>query len=365
MNNRKPIKINKWLIPFSWFYGSAVSIRNKFFKWGIYKRKEYPIPIICVGNISVGGTGKTPHTEYFINLLKEKYKVAVLSRGYKRKTDGFILSTMESTAKEIGDEPYQIKQKFGDQIIVAVDKNRCNGIEELLALKNPPQVIIMDDGFQHRYVKPSYTIILSDYNRPIYEDKLLPAGRLREPARYLRQANDIIVTKCPESLLPLEYRLIGHDFNPFAFQGLYFTTFKYKELAPLFPREDSKNLKLRELKNKSVLLVTAIASSKPLKEKLSENSSHLSTMQFADHYTFEKKDLKAIMSKFNKIDSDNKIIVVTEKDAGKLRSIKDFEDDLKPYFYYLPIEVSFLQKEHQEELNHKILEHVRKNTRNK
>lgn len=358
----KPVHIKKWLLPISWLYGFGVCIRNKFFKWGIYKQQEYHIPIICVGNISVGGTGKTPHTEYLVKLLKDKYRVAVLSRGYKRKSNGFILSTIESTVKEIGDEPYQIKQKFPD-IIVAVDAKRRRGIEQLLALDNPPEVIILDDGFQHRYVKPSYTIVLTDFNRPIYEDKLLPAGRLREPVSKLSLANDIIITKCPEMLQPIETRIITKDIDAFPYQGLYFTTFYYKQLKPIFPCNEVENITLNELKNKHVLLVTGIASPKPLLDKLSEYTSKVDTMIFDDHHAFTSSNIKSIISKFNKIDSKNKLIIVTEKDAIKFKSLK-VDDEFKSYFYYLPIEVSFLDNCLQAEFDQKILDHVKNYKRN-
>lgn len=363
MKLKKPIHINYWLLPVSYLYGFVICIRNNFFKWGILKQKEYPIPIICVGNISVGGTGKTPHTEYLVSLLRDKYKVAVLSRGYKRKSSGFILSTAESTAKEIGDEPYQIKQKFKD-IILAVDSDRRRGIEKLLALDSPPEVIILDDGFQHRYVKPSYIVILSDYNRPIYEDRLLPAGRLRESTHYLRYASDILVTKCPDAILPLEYRLMQHDYDPYPFQGLYCTKFGYKSLVPVFESDNSKSIDLNRLKSKSVLLLTAIASTKSLESKLNEYVKHMEAIKFPDHHSFSKQDLKKAISKFNKIENEDKIIVVTEKDASKLKSSKIVPEEMKSYFYCLPIEVSFLDGDHQKEFEQKILKHVEEYKRN-
>ena len=176
------IKINEWLLPVAWLYGIGVRIRNELFEMGILKSQSYDIPVISVGNITVGGTGKTPHTEYLIRLLRKKHKVAVLSRGYKRKSKGFILATPETPMPTIGDEPYQMKQKFPD-VYVAVDKNRRRGIERLCDEQIAPgtEVILLDDAFQHRYVKPGINILLVDYHRLICDDKLLPAGRLREP----------------------------------------------------------------------------------------------------------------------------------------------------------------------------------------
>jgi len=358
MITHKPLHIKKWLTPVSYLYGLGVSLRNNFFKWGIHSQKEYNIPVICVGNISVGGTGKTPHTEYLVRLLKNKYKVAVLSRGYKRKTNGYILSTIDNTIAEIGDEPYQIKQKFPD-IIVAVDKKRTRGIENLLALASPPDVIILDDGFQHRFVKPSYSIILSDFNRPVYEDKLLPAGRLRESADRLRQATDIIITKCPEVLQPIDIRIISKDVNAFPYQGLYFTTFVYSKLQPIFNSGRIEGLELKSLRNKHVLLVTGIASPKPLLDKISEYAHKVDSIVYGDHHKFTNGNLKHILSKFNKINTDDKIIIVSEKDAIKFKSLK-IKDEVKFFFYYLPIEISFLDNDYKSEFDKKILEHVEK-----
>ena len=174
------IKIHKWLYPLSFLYGAGVALRNKLFDWGYLRSKSFDVPVICIGNIAVGGTGKTPHTEYLIKLLHREYQVAVLSRGYKRRTKGYILSTPESNVRSIGDEPFQIKSKFPD-IRVAVDEDRCHGIEQLCTLDNPPvEVVLLDDAFQHRYVKAGFNILLTDYHRLFCDDALLPAGRLRE-----------------------------------------------------------------------------------------------------------------------------------------------------------------------------------------
>ena len=172
------IKTNKWLLPLSWLYGLAVKTRNTMFEMGILKTRSFQIPVISVGNITVGGTGKTPHVEYLVRLLKEQFHVAVLSRGYKRKSKGFIKAGMQTTMLEIGDEPYQMKQKFTD-VTIAVDKNRCHGIDMLTEQDKKLDVILLDDAFQHRYVKPGINILLVDYHRLIIYDKLLPAGRLR------------------------------------------------------------------------------------------------------------------------------------------------------------------------------------------
>lgn len=362
--DHKPVHINKWLLPFSWLYGFVVFIRNKFFKWGILKQRSFDIPVISVGNLTVGGTGKTPHIEYLVDLLKDEFRVAVLSRGYKRKTSGFVLATSESNSKEIGDEPLQIKQKF-PKVIVAVDENRCRGIDKLLALpeKEKPQVILLDDGFQHRYVKPSLSILLTDFNRPFFEDKLLPAGRLREPASYSELANMILVTKCPEDLKPIDLRILTHEVNPFPYQDLLYTTLAYKQLVPVF-KHNLPKINLSALKNKEVLLVAGIASPDLLVEKIKVNSKKLETMIFPDHHNFSKKDISDINNKLKKLNESERIVVVTEKDAVRLISLsKQISDEVKICLYSLPIEVSFVAEEDQEMFNTKIIEHVRKNPR--
>lgn len=355
MIKHEPVRIQKWLLPFSWLYGLIVYIRNKFFDWGILKHEEFDIPVICIGNLTVGGTGKTPHTEYLIHILKDKYRVGVLSRGYKRKSKGFVLANANSTSLNLGDESFQIKNKFPD-VIVAVDSNRKRGIKKMLALDKPPQVILLDDAFQHRYVKPSYTIILSDFNRPAYEDTLLPAGRLREPFSALGNANMIIVTKCPADLQPIDYRIISHDINAFPFQELYFTHFKYKVLQPLF-KDKASEKPLNYLKEKDILLVTGIASPKMILKKLSEYTDSVNIIEYSDHYNFKSKDIKYISNRFRNTVSDSKLILVTEKDATRLILRDDIEDDIKESIYYLPIEVSFLDKE--DDFKEKIYKHIR------
>ncbi len=360
MIKNEPVHINKWLLPLSWLYGLIIYTRNKFFDWGILKHEEFDIPVICVGNITVGGTGKTPHIEYLISILQEKYRVGVLSRGYKRKSHGFVLATSDSTSLQIGDESFQIKQKYPD-VIVAVDGNRRRGIKELLGLDNPPEVILLDDAFQHRYVKPSYTVLLSDFNRPVYEDVLLPAGRLRESASSMTNANMIIVTKCPLDLQPIDYRIISHDINAFPYQRLYFTTLRYKELKAVYDTS-LPGLALESLKGKDILLVTGIASPKMIQKKLAEYTDKVETITYSDHYNFKARDIKHITNTFENIHSDNKLILVTEKDATRLVLREDISEDIKKQLFYLPIEVVFMDKDN--DFKEKIYKHVRENTRN-
>ena len=219
------IKIREWLLPIAWLYGIGVRIRNWLFDTNILKSKSYDIPVISVGNITVGGTGKTPHTEYLIRLLEKRVKVAVLSRGYKRKSKGFVLATADTPMQDIGDEPFQMKEKFPN-IYVAVDKDRRHGIEKLCDGQTAPGtgVVLLDDAFQHRYVKPGLNILLVDYHRLICDDKLLPAGRLREPQAGKDRANIVIVTKCPPDIKPMGFRVIKKNLKLFPYQALYFST---------------------------------------------------------------------------------------------------------------------------------------------
>lgn len=362
MINIPSIHINKWLLPLSWLYGVAVYFRNKFFDCGILKQEDFDIPVICVGNLTVGGTGKTPHTEFLVKILEKKYRVGVLSRGYKRQSDGFVLATGNSTSKEIGDEPFQIKNKYPNAI-VAVDGNRRRGIRKMLALETPPEVILLDDAFQHRYVKPSYTIILSDYNRPVYEDVLLPAGRLREPASRLQKADTIIVTKCSGNIQPIDFRIISHNINAYPYQGLFFTTLAYQGLKRVFG-DQSREYPLENLANKDVLLVTGIASPKTLLKKLSEYTDKVEAINYPDHHNFKEKDIKHISDTFHNMRSERKIILVTEKDASRLVSLTEISEDIKNNLYYLPIEIEFIDSK-EEDFKEKIYKHVRENTRNR
>lgn len=358
-----PIHINKWLLPLSWLYGLIVFIRNKLFECNILKQKKYDIPIICIGNITVGGTGKTPHTEYLIELLSPHYRVAVLSRGYKRKSKGFILATETSSSYQIGDEPFQIKNKY-PHITVAVDTKRTRGIENLLSLPEEirPQVILLDDAFQHRYVKSSFTILLTDYNRLMVHDKLLPAGRLREPAHYAECANIIIVTKCPKGLNPLDQRITSKDIHPYPYQSLLYTGLSYGKLRPVFG--DGEGLTLNKIYEKELLVVTGIANPRPFYKRIKRYSETFDLLEYPDHYQFSKKDIAEIKRRLDKLSESNRMIIVTEKDAARFRSMEIIPDEIKAAMYYLPIKIAFVNKEDQEIFNQKIINHVKENTRN-
>ena len=356
------IHINEWLIPLSWLYGIGVGFRNQLFNIGLLKQHDYDFPIISVGNITVGGAGKTPHVEYLIRLLKDKVKVAVLSRGYKRKTHGYVLANDSSTVTDIGDEPYQMKQKYQD-VHIAVDKKRVDGIAHITgdAETNDTDVILLDDAFQHRYVKPGINILLVDYHRLIIYDKLLPAGRLREPQSGKNRADIVIITKCPKDLKPMEFRVLTKAMNLYPYQSLYFTTIEYESLIPLFAKEKSA-IEKEALEDKHVMLITGIASPKQIIIDLKPHVKEMTTLAFSDHHQFKSKDIMKINETFNAIKGE-KIIVTTEKDATRLEQLEGLSEEVKQNLYVLPIKVKFMINQ-EEEFNDKIIDYVRKNSRN-
>ena len=360
----KNLKINKWLYPLAWIYGLVVTLRNKLFDWGVLPSETFPVPVISIGNITVGGTGKTPHTEYLIDLLSEKYRVAVLSRGYKRKTKGFILADENSDSSQIGDEPLQIFRKF-PSTLVAVDANRRRGIRNLLNLpeNQKPDVILLDDAFQHRYVKPSFPILLTDSNRPFYDDYLLPAGRLREKPKNYKRAMSIIYTKCPENYSLDDCRILSEKINLQPHQQLFFSSYRYKNLHPVFPEANSDMdcfdffISRNSRNDVEILLVAGLANPSGLIEYVKKYSSNLQTMIYPDHHKFTQNDIQA-MTDFIKVnDGKNKRIITSEKDAMRLANNPFVPNEIKVFIYYLPIEVNILFDENL--FKQKIENHVR------
>lgn len=359
------IKNFNFLLPLSWLYGLGVGIRNVLFDLGILKSKSFDLPIICVGNLTVGGTGKTPHTEYLIQLLKTKYQVAVLSRGYKRKSKGFVLAEKDTPMHAIGDEPYQMKQKYPD-VRVAVDKDRRHGVTQLLkdTIQPPIDVVILDDAYQHRYIQPGVNILLMDYHRLIYFDKLLPAGRLREPRSGISRADIIIVTKCPPYITPMDKRGIERSLEIENWQTLFFSTFKYGTLYPLFSTKQraAKTMSMEQLKSfeHGILLISGIASPQQLEYDLSKYTTRFESYRFADHHQFTQKDIKDIESKYH-----GGIIITTEKDASRLRELgaNALSPSVAEAIYVLPIQVEFMA-DTAERFDSIIKSYVQKNSRN-
>lgn len=358
------------LLPFSLVYGIVVVCRNILFDIGILKSKSYNLPIISVGNITVGGTGKTPHTEFISEFLSKEFNISVLSRGYKRKTKGFILADENSTSIDIGDEPLQMKRKFSD-VLVAVDEKRARGIELICELKNPfIDVILLDDAYQHRQVKPAISVLLIDYNRLMNKDFLLPAGNLREPAYGAKRADMIVVTKCPDNLKPIELRVLSKIFNLYPQQTLYFSRYIYGNLKPLLPMNinysgnEGKKLSLDYIstEKRPVLIIAGIATPEHLINHIRNYCHSAHAMIYSDHYVFKEKDLIKIKSEFDKIREKNGLIITTEKDSVRMLE-NNFFKDLAEFIYYLPIKVDFYENQNSEFQN-KILDYVRTNKRN-
>ena len=332
------------LFPFAILYDLITSIRNSFFNIGIFKETSFNIPIIVVGNLSVGGTGKTPQIEYLIRLLKDFYKVSVLSRGYKRKTKGFILVNGNHTANDVGDEPLQYFKKFTN-ITVAVDENRVEGVSNLLNQKSP-EVLLLDDAYQHRKVKGSFYILLTKYDDLFTNDFLLPTGNLRESRLGAKRANIIVVTKCPFDLEEVEKKNIKRKLQQYK-KEVYFTTISYADKI-----SGNQQLSIGELKKFEVLLITGIANPNPLLEFLTEKEIKFTHLKFADHHHFTTNEIEEIKQKFEVINVDKKLILTTEKDYTRLSSkLKELS--------FLQIKTRFLEAENT--FNDLVKSHIQQN----
>ena len=363
------IKVRDSLLPLSWLYGGAVGLRNFCFDIGLLKSHAFHVPIIAVGNITVGGTGKTPHVEYLVRLLQKTFHVAVLSRGYKRKSKGFLLADGQTTVEDIGDEPMQMKQKFPG-ISVAVDKKRVHGIQQLTSNDEQLDVILLDDAFQHRYVKPGVNILLVDYHRLIIYDKLLPAGRLREPLKGKNRADIVIITKCPKGMKPMEFRVIRKAMDLFPYQHLYYTTLDYDNPQPVF---QAPPLALSEVGNQHLLLLTGIASPRQLRDDLKTfcqqpddddpGKPMFQSLTYPDHHNFRQKDVERINNAFAQLPAP-KAIITTEKDAVRLTVVEGLSDEVRSHLYTIPINIRFMQQEQAEKFNEFIVGYVQKNSRN-
>ena len=317
--------VRKILFPFSLMYGGVMLLRNGLYDSGILKTHRYELPVICVGNLSVGGTGKSPMVEYLISLLKEDRKLATLSRGYKRTTTGFHLLSGKEKASETGDEPLQFKKKF-PEVLVAVDEKRSHGIEKLLELE--PEVILLDDAFQHRRVTAGLHILLTAFDNLYSADFMLPTGNLREPVQGAGRAQIVVVTKCPEILRKEEKQQIKQQLQLHRGQELFFSRVGYGEAA----LSASSYRELHELKAVEFCLVTGIANPEPLTEYLEKNGLHFSHLAFPDHHNFSASELQEIRRR--------PLILTTEKDYMRLKGEIPEEK-----LFYLPIRTEFLDGE--------------------
>lgn len=353
------IQIHRWLYPAAWLYGAVTSLRNKLFDRGWLRSRSFAVPTICIGNLAVGGTGKTPHTEYLIRLLsQEGWQVATLSRGYKRKSRGFILADRHSTATHIGDEPMQMKRKFPD-VQVSVCEDRCYGVEQLLGLTKPRvDVILLDDAYQHRHLQAGLNILLTDYHRLFCDDALLPAGTLRESVPGQYRAQIVIVTKCPDDLHPIDFNIVRKKLRLYPTQQLYFSRIRYGELRPL-----SGTHAHAWQGDEEVLLLTGIAHPEPMHAYLQGKAQRVTALRFPDHHAFTEADLRQAVTLFQSLPPRHRLVVTTEKDAARLLAMPHPDAAFLSHCYTLPIDIEILQDK-QEQFNQNILTYVRTNPRN-
>lgn len=331
------------LKPLSVLYGAVTGVRNWMFDHGILPQEEYRVPVVCVGNLTVGGTGKTPHVEYIVGMLSPYYNIAVLSRGYKRMTKGFILASSHSTPESIGDEPLQIYKKYGQKARVAVCESRRKGITELMRLFPDLELIVLDDAFQHRYVRPKVSVLLMDHDRPVYDDRLLPLGRLRESTHAINRADMVVVTKCPVDLQPIEYRLLTKKLDLMSYQKLYFSRYSYGSLQPVFTDDDPYSVSLGSLTSRdTVLLLTGIANPRSFVKHFKNYPFKIKICHFPDHHNFTREDVERFKDKFENMAGERKLILTTEKDAVRLAYNPYIPLGLKRVTYFMPITVKMV-----------------------
>ncbi len=324
-----------FLYPFALLYGAVLWLRNRLYDTGIFSAIEFSVPVITVGNLSVGGTGKTPHVEYLVRLLQYEYRVATMSRGYKRHTQGFIIADSNTNALRIGDEPMQYHLKF-PELTVSVAEERMTGIPLLLQRKPLIDVVLLDDAYQHRSVKAGLNILITDHARPFYDDYILPLGRLRENRAAYKRANVIIVSKCPLDITSKQAQEIKRKIRPLPHQQVFFTGISYC-MPYNFTTKENANIR-----RKNVILVCCIARPEPLVAFLRQSTLDVHVLSYPDHHYFVSKDLEEIKSTFNNWDVPNKIVITTEKDAARLHLHADKLKDWGIDIVVLPIEVTVL-----------------------
>lgn len=324
------------LLPFSLLYGLGVSGRDFFYRTGMLKSVKFNIPLISVGNLSVGGAGKTPHIEYLVRLLKDYLNVATLSRGYGRKTQGYLMVQSDATAEQVGDEPLQFKRKFPD-LTVTVAESRAFAIPQMLSESPDTQVILLDDAFQHRSVTPGLNILLTEYSHPFTKDWLLPSGRLREWRSSYKRADLIVVTKCPKELSEAEKTRVTQEIKPFPHQRLFFSYYNYGQPYFIFNQQLVANLAA----DWQVVVICAIARTDYLVEYLQEKVENVTLLEFEDHHYFNEDDMQELKRSFDQLKGQKKIILTTEKDAVRLELHYKFLKDNQLPVFALPVQVQF------------------------
>lgn len=323
------------LYPFALIYGAVVWLRNRLYDSGFFSSVEFSVPVITVGNLSVGGTGKTPHVEYLIRLLQYQYKVATMSRGYKRRTQGFLLADERANALRIGDEPMQYYMKF-PELAVSVAEERMTGIPSLLQRRPETEVVLLDDAFQHRSVKAGINMLITDYARPFYSDYILPYGRLREGRKAYKRAQVIVVSKCPPQLSVQEAAGIREKINPLSQQEVFFSSIHYEAPYDFFTREPVS------LNGKNALLVCCIARPEPLVTEVTRQAKGVHVLSYPDHHYFLSRDLEEILTTYKGWEAPDKVIVTTEKDATRLHLQLDKIREWNIPIIVLPIAVHIL-----------------------
>lgn len=333
------------LLPISKIYGAVTFMRNWLFDVKILKEREFPVPVIVVGNLAAGGTGKTPHVDYIIDSLRYSYHVGMVSRGYRRSTHGFVMATKRSTPTEIGDEPYMLYHKYGGDVPVAVCEDRVAGIAELLKIDPHINLIVLDDAFQHRYVRPTVSVLLTEYNNPFFEDSLLPYGRLRESKRGKRRADIIVATKCPERPSPLDLHIFKENLDLVACQQLFFSRILYGKLTPAFPDEAPQIAPSLDWLGPEdrLLCVAGIGNPRPFVKYVKHFKPKVRVNIFPDHHNFTRKDMSTLQQRFETMEGRHCFIITTEKDAVRMANCPYFPHQLKAYTYYLPIKVDFMR----------------------
>jgi tetraacyldisaccharide 4'-kinase len=353
--------------PIALLYGLITWLRNKLFDLGILPVTEFRnLPLIGVGNLTVGGTGKTPHVEYLVKMLHPKFRIATLSRGYGRKTSGFLVAENGMTTLDIGDEPKQFRRRFPEDVPVAVDGNRVRGVKKLREKFPDREIILLDDVFQHRRIKPGLQILLTDYSHMYPEDFLVPTGNLRESRKGAKRADIIIVTKTPEMFSPLERKRIMKELTPEAYQKIFFSTIRYGNILPLRGTEGLNEISRDELfaGGYSVFLMTGIANAHSLEYYLKDRVKELIPYKFRDHYEFSPADLLRLQELYNANRNEKKIVLMTEKDAMRLEKpgLKEYIGSLP--LYYIPIEIAFHDQD-AEDFNNQVLQYVRSHSINR
>ena len=342
------------LLPISLLYHIVLTIRHKLYDWHILKGTRFEKPVICVGNLNLGGTGKTPHTEYLIKLLKDDYRVATLSRGYGRKTKGFKLAENTSTYEDLGDEPLQYFKKFPG-ITVSVDEDRVDGVRKLIRSQYNPEVILLDDAFQHRRIKAGLNILLTEYQHLYTDDFLFPAGTLRDVKSAAKRADIIVVSKSPKDLKEDEKRQIINKLKPKEHQKVFFSYLDYAPMLPL--NEKAKQESVEE--TVSVLAFCGIAHPELFFEELKKHYKNVDFLSFADHHAYTENEINDILKRFESLNGEKKIIVTTEKDAARLTNSPYLCQFETAPLFVLPVSVRFHE---EEKFNEEILKYVRENS---